>query len=114
MAGLPLGVAAGAIVPQPGEQAAPFCVNVQVTPAPVPLFDPSLVTVAENCGAAFTTTLAEAGDMDTEMGRIVIAARLSAPLLALEVAWRDTPKNLLKQNRPHGPPTGGVKCAGAV
>jgi hypothetical protein len=79
-------VLAGAIVPQPGEHAVPFCVNVQVTP----LFVPSFVTVAVNCWVAFTATLAEVGDTDTEMGKSAIEARALAMVSATEVAINTT------------------------
>jgi hypothetical protein len=45
VAALPLGVVAGAIVPQPGEHTTPPCVSVQLTP----LLPGSFVTVAVNC-----------------------------------------------------------------
>ena len=57
VAGLPLAVVVGAMVPQPGEQAVPPCVNVQVTP----LLLGSFATVAVNCCVPFIATLTVAG-----------------------------------------------------
>lgn len=68
MAGLPLGVTAGAIVPQPGEQPVPPCVSVQVTP----LLPGSLVTVAVNCWVAVTLTEAVAGFTETATEAVIV------------------------------------------
>ena len=70
MAAAPLAVLAGLIVPQPGEQATPFCVNVQVTP----LLVGSYVTVAVNRVEAFNETPAEGGETETEGDTRVIRA----------------------------------------
>ena len=72
-------------MPQPGEQAAPFCVNDQVTP----LLLPSFVTVAVNCCMAFTATLTEVGDTDTEMGKSVMEALVLASVFVTDVAIND-------------------------
>jgi len=62
---VPLAVLLGAMVPHPGEQAAPPCVSVQVTPVlGVP------VTVAINVWACPTGTLAVVGATVTVMGRV--------------------------------------------
>ncbi|HWX38534.1 MAG TPA: hypothetical protein VNY09_04780 [Candidatus Sulfotelmatobacter sp.] len=84
--GAPLTVLAGEMLPHPGEQAIPFCFKVQVTPPPAPPFDPSLVTVAVNDCVALAATLAEVGETDTEMGRIVMLAVALARVLVREVA----------------------------
>jgi hypothetical protein len=76
------------MVPHPGEQSTPFCFKVQVTPAPAPPFAPSFVTVAVSICVAFTATLAEVGETDTEMARIVMPAVILAPWLVTEVATR--------------------------
>jgi hypothetical protein len=107
--GAPLAVFVSLIVPQPGAQATPFCVKVQATP----LLVASFVTVAENCCVAFNATLADVGNTETEIGKIVILARLDAPLLVTEIAWRCTPRNPVQLKRLHPTPS-GVKCAGAV
>lgn len=57
VAGLPLAVVAGAMVPQPGEQAVPPCVNVQATP----LLLGSFATAAVNCCVPLVATLTFAG-----------------------------------------------------
>ena len=70
--GAPLVVLVGAMVPHPGEQAAPACVSVHVTPVlGVP------VTVAMNACVWPTETLAVVGDTVTVMGRVteVVAAQ---------------------------------------
>ena len=77
----PLRVLGGLIVPHPGAQATPFCVSVQVTP----LLVPSFVTVAVNGCVAFTTTLAEVSDNDTEIGNTVIEAMPAAPVFVTDV-----------------------------
>jgi len=92
------------MVPQAGAQAAPFCVRVQVTP----LLVASFVTVAVNCWFFVKATLAEDGDTETVMGRMVMGARPKAPLLVTEVAWTYTPRNTWK------PVRDGLKSAGAV
>ena len=69
-------------MPQPGEQAAPFCIRVQVTP----LLVPSLAVVAVNCCVLFSATLGVAGDTVTEMGEIVIEALAVTMLSATDVA----------------------------
>jgi hypothetical protein len=89
LAGTPLAVFAGLIVPQPGEQAAPFWVRLQVTP----LLVPSFVTVGKNCCVAVSATLAEAGDKLTVIGRSVIDARPRAALFVTEAACRNMPAN---------------------
>ena len=61
VAGLPLGVVAGAMVPQPGEHGVPLSVSIQFTP----LLLGSFVTVAVNCWVAFTLTLAVVGATET-------------------------------------------------
>jgi len=69
---VPLVVLVGAIVPHPGEQAAPPCVSVHVTPVlGVP------VTVAINACVCPTGTLATVGDTVTVIGRVteVVAAQ---------------------------------------
>ena len=86
IAGAPLAVLVGDMVPHPGEQATPFCVKVHVTPAPAPPFAPSFVTVAVSGCVAFTAMLAEAGETDTEMDRIVMPAVALAPVLVIEIA----------------------------
>src|SRR5258708_20043544 len=65
---LPLAVADGAMVPQPGEQAVPLCVSAQVTP----LFVSSLLTVAVNCCVAPAGSEAVLGQIETLMPRIVL------------------------------------------
>jgi hypothetical protein len=100
VAGAPLAVLAGEMVPHPGEQATPFCFKVQVTPAPAPPFAPSFVNVAVSICVAFTATLAETGETDTEMARIVMPAVILAPWLVTEVATRATlPKGGLTGSR---------------
>jgi len=74
------------MLPQPGEQGAPFCVNVQVTP----LLVPSLVTVAVNGWVAFNVTLAEADVTDTEMGETVMEVLVLTMLSITEVATNNT------------------------
>src|SRR5207248_9528822 len=54
VAAVPLGVVAGAMLRQPGEHTVPLCVSVQLTP----LLPASFVTVAVNCCASRTATLA--------------------------------------------------------
>jgi hypothetical protein len=73
-------------MPQSGEQAAPFCSKVQVTPAPAPPFAPSFITVAVSGCVAFTTTVAEGGATEIEMRRINIGAVAFAPAFVTEVA----------------------------
>ena len=79
-------------MPHPGEQTTPFCFNVQATPAPVPPFAPSFVTVAVIVCVAFTAMLAGVDEIDTEIARTVICARLNAPVLATEVATTYGPR----------------------
>src|SRR2546429_7938433 len=67
VAAVPLGVVAGAIVPQPGEHPVPLCVSVQLTP----LLPASFVTVAVNCCVPVTGTLAVAGETETAMGGVM-------------------------------------------
>ena len=87
-------------MPQPGEQVAPFCVNVHVTPLLVPSF-----VVAVNCCVAFTATLAELGDTATEIGTSIMEALVLARVFFAEVA--------AKVNPPFSP--GGIgEVAGAV
>ena len=78
MAGAPLAVV-GVIVPQPGAQAAPPWVRVQVTP----LFPASLLTVAVNACVAFTATLAMDGATATVIAGTVIVAE---PILVTSAA----------------------------
>ena len=83
MAGLPLAVIAGAIVPQLGEHTAPPCVSVQLTP----LLLGSFVTVAVNCCIAFTLTFAVVGEMETAMGgKTVTVAVADFVVSATEIA----------------------------
>lgn len=77
------------IVPQPGEQATPFCVRLQVTP----LLVASFVTAAVTCCVALNATLAEVGDNDTEMGKTLMPALPEALEFVAEVA---TINNVLK------------------
>lgn len=77
--------------------------RVQVTP----LLEPSFVTVAVNGCVPFRATLAGLGETETEIGRIVIAARLKAEVFVTELAWRKTPRKAREK-------IGGVKAAGAV
>jgi hypothetical protein len=74
------------MLPQPGEQGAPFCVKVQVTP----LLVPSSVTVAVNGSVAFNVTLAETDDTDTEMGETSMEVLVLTMLSVTEVATNDT------------------------
>jgi hypothetical protein len=78
----PLAVLAGAMVPQPGEQDTPFWVRLQVTPVLVPSF----ATVAVSCCVAFNATLTGVGDTETEIGTIVMDARLNAVVFVTELA----------------------------
>lgn len=112
MTASPLAVLVELMVPHPGEQAAPFCVRVHVSPLPVA----SLVTVAANCCVALTTTLTEGTDRDTEMGGNVMPARSKAMPSATEFAWRNTPRNSVQEATvtSQGWVAGDVKCAGAV
>src|SRR5437763_6783134 len=84
---MPLVVLVGAIVPHPGEQAAPPCVSVHVTPVlGVP------VTVAINACVCPTGTLATVGDTVTVMGRVteVVAAQ--------PIRYRERPSPANKSN----------------
>jgi hypothetical protein len=85
VAGAPLAVD-DVMLPQPGEQGAPFCVKVQLTP----LLVPSLATVAVNGWVAFNATLAEADDTDTEMGATSMEVLLLTMLSVTEIATNDT------------------------
>ena len=76
----------GVIVPQPGEQAVPFCISVQLTPR----LAPSLDVVAVNCCVALSAMLGKAGDTETEMGETVISAVALTMLSAVEVAINNT------------------------
>lgn len=82
MAGLPLNVAAGAIVPQPGEHGAPACARVQVTPR----LPASLLTVAVKFCVPLTGTLALLGETATVMAGTVIVAEPDLVVSAAEVA----------------------------
>ena len=83
VAAVPLGVVAGAMVPQPGEQDVPLCVSVQLTP----LLPASFVTVAVNCCVPVTGTLAVAGETETAMGGVmVIVAAADFVVSATETA----------------------------
>jgi hypothetical protein len=77
VAAAPLAVLAGLIVPQPGEQATPFCVNVQVTP----LLVASYITVAVNKLEAFNETPAVGGETETEICTRPIRALAAYPPL---------------------------------
>lgn len=80
--GVPLVVLAGAIVPHPGEHAAPPCVSVQLTPR---LVVP--VTVGVKVCVCPTTTVAVAGDTETVTPwTIVIVAEADLVVSATEVA----------------------------
>ena len=82
MAGLPLAVVAGAIVPQLGEHTAPPCVSVQLTP----LLLGSFVTVAVNSCVPVTATLAVPGETDTPTPFVtVIVAVADTAVLATDV-----------------------------
>ena len=83
MAGLPLAVVAGEIVPQLGEHTAPPCVSVQLTP----LLLGSFVTVAVNCCLPVTATLAVPGETDTPtpVATVTVAVADTA-VLATDVA----------------------------
>jgi hypothetical protein len=70
---VPLAVLAGLIMPQPGEQEAPFCVSDQETP---PLLA-SLVTVAVNCCVALTRTLGAAGATETATGGVTVTVAVA-------------------------------------
>ena len=83
VAAVPLGVVAGAMVPQPGEHPVPLCVSVQLTP----LLPASFVTVAVNCCVPVTGTLAVAGETETAMGGVmVIVAAADFVVSATETA----------------------------
>lgn len=82
VAGAPLGVAAGAIVPQPGEHGAPACARVQVTPR----LPASLLTVAVKFCVPPTGTLALPGETATAMAGTVIVAEPDLVVSAAEVA----------------------------
>ena len=114
MAGAPLAVLAGEMLPHSGEHGTPYCLKVQVTPAPAPPFAPSFITVAVSISPAFTVTVAGAAETDTEMDKSVIFATLDAPVLVTEIAWIYTPTKCTVQLVPQEPRVGGVKCAGAV
>lgn len=90
MAGAPLRVLA-VTVPHAGEQAAPFWVNVQATPALVTSF----ITVAVNCGVVPTTTVVGVGaTRETEITGTVMVAELifkgSSTDVAISVTVGDT------------------------
>ncbi len=92
-------------MPQSGEHATPICFKIHVTPAPAPPFAPSFVTVAVSGCVVFTATLAEGGEADTEMARIVMPAVALAPVLVAELATTPT---LPKGTLPEGGLTGAV------
>ncbi len=69
-------------MPQPGEQGVPACVRVQVTP----LLLTSFATMAINCPAVLTTTLAEVGETETVIARTVAVAAPDLDVSATEVA----------------------------
>lgn len=80
-----LTVAAGATAPQPGEQAAPFCVSVQVTP----LLGKSSCKWAEKSCVELVGTLAEVGDTVMEIdgtAAIVIVPDADFEVSATDVA----------------------------
>jgi hypothetical protein len=84
------GVLAGMIVPQPGEHALPFCVNVQVK---LPLLasllaDPLISRVVPAC------TSDDVGDKETVMAGTVIAVVIDFDASATDVAVRVTAKSL--------------------
>jgi len=79
VAGAPLAVFVGLMVPQTGEQVTPFCCRLQVTPWLVPSF----VTVAVTCCVIVKGTVAGLGDAETWIGGMVISASaLRVPPLA--------------------------------
>lgn len=86
VAGAPLAVVAGVIVPQPGEQAVPPCVRVHVTPR----LRASLVTVAVKFCVPFTGTFAVPGDTATAMAGTVIVAEADFVVSAADVATMRT------------------------
>ena len=93
MAGVPLAVVVGAIVPQLGEHTAPPCVSVQLTP----LLLASFITAAVNCWVVFAVTLAVAGETETAMGTVTVTVAaadfvVSAAEIAVTVtcAWLGT------------------------
>jgi hypothetical protein len=79
---LPMKVVVDAIVPQPGEHAAPPCVRVQVTPR----LRASLPTVAVKFCVPFTGTLAVPGETATAIAGTVIVAELDLVVSTTEVA----------------------------
>ena len=86
VAGAPLAVLVGAILPQLGEQTTPFCVKVQLAP----LFVASFIVVAVNCCIAFNATLADVGDTETVIGETAMEALVLAMAFAIEVAVNNT------------------------
>jgi hypothetical protein len=78
VAALPLGVVAGAIVPQPGEQFAPPWVSVQLTP----LLLASLLTVAEKACVPCAGTVALDGvtaTVSARTGTVIVAVAVLLP-----------------------------------
>jgi len=91
VAGVPLAVEAGEIVPHGGEAQS----RVQVTP----LFDGSLATVAVNCAVVPTGTVAGLGATDTAIagGVTVTVAEADAVLEAAAVAVIFTIRLLVRE-----------------
>jgi len=88
VAAVPLGVVAGAMVPQLGEHGVPPCVRVQLTP----LLLGSFVTAAVNCCVVFTVTFAVGGETETAMGGMTVTVAVadfvvSATEIVLIVTW---------------------------
>ena len=96
MAGTPLAVF-GVIVPQPGEQAVPFCVSVQDTP----LLVASFAKTAVNCCVALVATLTTVGEREIEVAGRLTCARPSASLFVTEFACTNTPRNVLQGTGGH-------------
>jgi len=80
--GEPLAVLVGKMVPQLAEQAAPFCVRLQVTPLPRTSFE----TVAVNCSVKPAGTFAEVGEIETAIACTTIVAKTDWVVSAAEVA----------------------------
>jgi hypothetical protein len=87
---VPSAVLVGATVPQPGEHAAPFCVNVQDT---LPLLA-SLLTVPLICSVVPACTSADVGDNETEIAGTVTAIVIDFVVSATAVAVRFTFKSV--------------------
>ena len=80
----------GATVPQPGEHELPPWVKLHVTP---PLLG-SLLTVAVNGAITPVCTLADAGEIDTAMAGMVMAAEADFVVSAAEAAVNVTLRSL--------------------